>query len=322
MVINGCSTPQATLGLITVNISSDNNEMQVNIPPGSSVEQALESAKIRLGELDKVEPPVSTSLSADSIVKVTRVKEEYYIEKVTIPYEHQELKNEALPEGDRRLSQSGVNGIEEITYQRVFEDGIEVANSPVKTTVIIKAIPEIVMIGSKSTLSPINVPGKIAYLSAGNAWIIEGNTSNRSCIVPYGDLDGRIFSLSKDGQFLLFTRFSNTANKINSLWAASLTNDPIKIIDLGVENIVHFAEFDPSSTIVAYSTMEWREAAPGWHANNDLYEISVSKDGFIGSPQLDLAANSGVYMAGGAQIIHGLPTHLNSSIHAPTAWGY
>jgi hypothetical protein len=302
IVVGGCSAPQVTQELITISIASDNKEMQEKIPSGSTVGEALEAAQITLGELDKVDPPSNTVLTDGLQVKVTRVKDEYYIEQVTVPFEHQELRNEALPEGERRLSQPGVNGMNEITYHRVFEDGVEVSNSAVKTTVIKEAIPEIVMIGSKSTFSSVNIPGKIVYLSAGNAWLIENNTGNRTCVVSSGDLDGRIFSLSKDGKFLLFTRYATGDNEINSLWAVSLATNPVKIIDLGVENIVHFAEFDPGSTIVAYSTVEWREAAPGWQANNDLYEISVSKNGFVGSPKMDLDANSGgVYGWWGAE---------------------
>ena len=99
--------------------------------------------------MDKVEPPYIQCLSDGSLVKVIRVREEYYIEQVIIPFEHQELRNEALPEGERRLSQPGVNGLEEITYHRVFEDDIEVSNSIVKTIVLKEAIPEVVMIGSR-----------------------------------------------------------------------------------------------------------------------------------------------------------------------------
>jgi hypothetical protein len=224
---------------------------------------------------------------------VTRVREEYYIEQKDIPFEHQELRNEALPEGERRLSQSGVIGMEEITYRRVFENDIEISNNIVKSVTLKKAIPEVVMIGSKSSFASITIPGSIAYLSAGNAWVIDTSSSNRRLVVATGDLDGRIFTLSKDGNFLLFTRFSSTINTINSLWAATLQDDPTKIINLGVNNIVHFAEFNPGSNIIAYSTVEWRETAPGWQANNDLYELAVSASGTVGSPRSDLDVNSG-----------------------------
>jgi len=293
MVIWGCSAPRVTQELITVSIHTDDRGIQLNMTSGSTVQEALNSAEITLGDLDKVEPPIYTVLSDNSKINVVRVREEYYIEQVIIPFEHQELRNEALPEGERRLSQPGVNGLQEITYRRVFEDNVEVSNNVVKSIVLTKATPEVVMIGSRSTFASITIPGRIAYLSAGNAWVIDNTTGNRRLVVSTGDLDGRIFSLSKDGNFLLFTRYSSAENTINSLWIASLKNDPARIIDLGVENIVHFAEFDPGSTIVAYSTVEWRETSPGWQANNDLYELGVSASGIIDSPRMDLETNSG-----------------------------
>ena len=293
MLIWGCTAPRVAQELIKVSINADEKGIQLNIISGSSVQEALNSAKITLGELDKVDPPLYAVLSADSNINVVRVREEYYIEQVILSFEHQELRNEALPEGERRLSQPGANGLEEITYRRVFEDNVEVSNNIVKSVVLHETIPEVVMIGSRSTFASIAIPGRIAYLSAGNAWLMDGTTGNRRLVVSTGDLDGRIFSLSKDGNFLLFTRFSSDETVINSLWFASLTSDPAGIVDLGLENIVHFAEFDPSSQIVAYSTVEWRDTSPGWQANNDLYELGVSASGVIDSPRMDLETNSG-----------------------------
>lgn len=293
IVILGCTAPQITQELVTISISVDKKDLQLKISSGSTVQEALKSAQITLGVMDRIEPPLYTVLSDGSHVKIIRVKEEYYIEQEVIPFEHQELRNEALPEGERRLSQPGVNGMQEVTYHRVFEDDLEVSNNIVKSIVLKAAIPEVVMIGSRSAFASITIPGRIAYLSAGNAWIIDKSTSNRRLVVTTGDLDGRIFSLSKDGNLLLFSRFSSMDHTINSLWVAALQNDPAKLIELGVNNVVHFAEFDPNSSIIAYSTVEWRETAPGWQANNDLYELGVSANGFVGSEKMDLEANSG-----------------------------
>jgi len=293
ILISGCTAPQVTQGLITTNITADNKDVQIKLPSGSTVQEALKTAQITLGEMDRVEPPLYVVLSDDDQVSVIRVREEYFIEQEVIPFEHQELRNEALPEGERRLSQPGVNGLEEITYHRVFEDDIEVTTNIIKSVVLHAAIPEVMMIGSRSSFASIDVPGKIAYLSAGNAWIIENSTNNRQLVVSTGDLDGRIFSLSPDSRFLLFSRFSSVEKSINTLWVASLQNDPVKIFDLDINNVVHFAEFNPDTTIVSYSTVEWRETAPGWQANNDLYEVAVSANGFVGSPRLIVEPNSG-----------------------------
>ena len=293
MAFWGCSAPAATEGLITVYIFADNKEVQVKIVSGSTIQEALKTAQISLSDLDKVEPSLYTVLTEESQVRIIRIKEEFYIKQVVLPFEHQELRNEALPEGESRLSQPGINGLEEISYRRVFEDDIEVSNTQMKLVVVKAAIPEVVMIGSRSTFTPFKIPGRIAYLSAGNAWVIESSTDNRRCVVCTGDLDGRIFSLSKNGEFLLFTRFSKLEKTINSLWVASLKSNPPQLIDLGVENVVHFAEFDPGSSFVAYSTTEWRETSPGWQANNDLYELAVSESSLAGSPQMVIEANTG-----------------------------
>jgi hypothetical protein len=293
MAFWGCSAPQVTQGLNTVNIYADNKESRLQINSGSTVEEALKSAQISLGKIDRVVPSLDTILSEGSQVKVIRVREEFYTKQIVIPFEHQELRNEALPDGESRLSQPGVNGLMEKTYRRVFEDDIEVSDSLVKSIVLKGAVPEVVMVGSRSTFSPMKIPGRIAYISAGNAWVMETTTDIRRCVVSTSDLDGRIFSLSKNGDFLLFTRFSSDENTINSLWVASLKSDPTQLIDLGVKNVVHFAEFDPGSRVVAYSTAEWRETAPGWQANNDLYELMIGESGLPGSLHLDLDANSG-----------------------------
>jgi len=293
VILWACTPPQVTQGLITTNIIADNKDIQIKIISGSTVQEALNTAQITLGELDKVEPPVYTVLSDGGQVKVIRVREEYFIEQEIIPFEHQELKNEALPEGEIRLSQPGVNGLEEITYHRVYENDIEVSTNIVKSVVLNAAIPEVVMIGSRSSIESIDFPGKIAYISAGNAWIIENSTTNRRLVVSTGDLDGRIFALSSDGKLLLFSRNLNVNNSVNSLWLASLTSNPIKIIGLDINNIVHYAEFNSDSTLIAYSSAEWRETAPGWQANNDLNELRIRSIGAVGSPNILLEPNSG-----------------------------
>jgi hypothetical protein len=289
----GCSQPQEITKLISISISADGKQVPLRIAHGSTVQDALQSAGIQLGLLDRVDPDLSALLSDGTAIKVTRVSVEIYTKQVTIPFQHQEMRNEALPEGDRRLSQAGAVGSNEVTYRRVYEDGVEVSNSVVKTVTIQEAIPEIEMVGSRPMFAVIAIPGKIAYLSAGNAWVIQNNTGDRRLVVATGDLDGRVFSLSKDEKYLLFTRKSDTQNTINALWIAALDREPVELIDLSVQNIVHFAEFNPSSNIVAYSTVEWREASPGWQANNDLYELEIDSSGAVVPARQDIPPSSG-----------------------------
>jgi hypothetical protein len=291
--LTACSPPQVTQGVIIVSIVADGKAYQVQIPAGSDVQDALTTASITIGELDRSDPPLFTVLSDGSQVNIVRVREEYYIEQVVIPFEHQELRNEALSIGERLLSQPGVNGLQETTYRRVYENGTEIQNSVVKTEIIQEAVPEIVMVGSQTPFASLIIPGKIAYLSAGNAWVMDGTTGNRSAVITTGDLDGQIFSLSADGDWLLFTRYGDGESMINQLWAARLDEDTPLLLDLGVTNVIHFADWGAGLSVVGYSTVEPRSTAPGWQANNDLSIIGVSPSGYLSPARTELEPNSG-----------------------------
>jgi hypothetical protein len=133
----------------------------------------------------------------------------------------------------------------EITIRKVFEDGVEISNGPVKSVVIQEPVPQIKMVGVQKPFAPVAIPGRLAYLVDGDAWVMEGTTGNRRIVVDTGDLDGRIFSLSPDGDWLLFSRRFEEDGNINNLWVVNLDQEASTIIDLKVNNVVHFADWRP-----------------------------------------------------------------------------
>lgn len=288
-----CSPPKMTQAQISIIITADGKNYQVVLAPGSTVQQAYEKAGIVLSELDRSDPPVYTVLTDGASVRLIRVREEFEVEQMVEPFERQLVQNETLPTGETRLSQPGENGLKEITYRRLYEDDVEVSRTEVKTIVLKEAVPEIVMVGSQTPFTSLPIPGRLVYLSAGNAWLMERTTANRRAIVTTGDLDGRVFSLSPDGNWLLFTRDLGEENQINSLWAVRIDAESSTLIDLKAANIVHFAEFAPDSITVAYSTVEPRSTAPGWQANNDLILKRVSSSGFVSKERVLIDSNSG-----------------------------
>ncbi|MBI5823099.1 MAG: G5 domain-containing protein [Chloroflexi bacterium] len=289
-LIVSCRSPQIGEEIV-VTIVADGTAQDISITAGSTVSQALQTAGIAPGSLDRTEPPFYTVLSEGDLVTLTRVVEAFETEEIIVPFERQIIRNETLAEGETRLVQAGVNGLEEITYRRILEDNLEISKSEVKTVVLKEALSEIVMVGAQSSYTPLNIPGAIAYLAGGNAWIMEGSTANRRIIVSTGDLDGRIFTLSPNGEYLVFTRKSKKPadEEINTLWAVRTRNLEPKLIYLQASNVVHFASWIPGTNSVAYSTVEPRSAVPGWQANNDLYRVSITG----GSPRRLLSANSG-----------------------------
>lgn len=276
ILLTACRSPQVTGEDILVTINADGESQAVTLPSGSTVSQALQTADITIGSVDKAEPPLYTVLSNDDSVTLIRVQENFETEQVVIPFERQVVRNESLPDGETRLVQAGVNGLQELTFRVVLEDGEEISKSIVKSVSLQEAAPEIMMVGAQSSFAPIPIPGTIAYLAGGNAWIIDTSTANRTPIVTTGDLDGRIFFLSPNGRYLVFSRKSTKPadQEINTIWAVR-TNGGTPF-STGIANVVHSAEWIPGTNSIVYSTVEPRTTAPGWQANNDLHRYSIT----------------------------------------------
>jgi len=206
------------------------------------------------------------------------------------------VRNETLPEGNSLLIQPGENGLQQITYRRLLENGIEIARTVFKNEIHTAPTAEIIMIGVQAPFSPLPIPGRLVYINGANAWMVETTTSNRVPVVTTGDLDGRIFSLSPDRSWLLFTRSiqDESSLDINALWAANLSVDPPALFDLGVRNVVHYADWSPNAAqTILFSSVEPRSAAPGWQANNDLRQLVVGSDGIVLSNEELIGSNTG-----------------------------
>ncbi|MFO8037657.1 MAG: G5 domain-containing protein [Anaerolineales bacterium] len=299
LVCAGCipspvSPPQRE---INVEIVADQETYAITVPAGSTVGDALQAADVTLEGKDRVEPSTSTVLEENSTLRVIRVEEEFETEEQVMPYEVIRQSSESLPEGEEQLLQAGKNGLRKVTYVRVLENGEEVAYEEVNSVVVEEPVDEIVLVGVQSSISPLTIPGRLVYLSDGNAWMMETSTANRTLVVATGDLDGRIFSLSEDGRWLLFTRQeAEDEDVINSLWAVNISSEEEELVDLGVENIIHFGDWVPGAEKeIAYSTVEPRVSSPGWQANNDLILRDFAPDGFAEGETLVETNYGGVY---------------------------
>ncbi len=306
--ITACAASPTTSLSVQVQIVADGQTTPVNLTDGSTVQAALEQAGLNLESLDRVDPPLHTTVSDGLIITLNRVWEQFEIEQVVLPFEQQLQPSETLPEGEQQPLQLGQNGLQEITHRIVFEDDVEISRSEIKSIIINEPVIQIMLVGVQTSFVPLTIPGRLLYLSDGNAWMLEGTTANRAAVVSTGDLDGRVFELSDDGEWLLFTRFDEDEDVINTLWAISVDN-PEDEIDLQVQNVIHFADWEPGSqTWAAFSTVEPRQAAPGWQANNDLQFRNFSAGGWVKpSAEVMLDTNSGgVYGWWGTDFFYGL----------------
>lgn len=296
LLLAGCVSPRTTGGEIEVQISVDGQQLAVTLPVGSTVQEAVSRADIQLGEIDQLDPPSYTVLIDGAELAVIRRQERFEIEELVLPFTRQTVRNEGLPQGETRLLQAGVNGSEEITYRIVEEEGTEISRQVVKRSVVDEPQPEIIMVGAEAAHTPLAIQGSMAYLSGGNAWVMQDNTANRRPVVVTGDLDGQIFRISPDGRWLLFSRRADEdSDDFNGLWVVDLDQSDPDPVDLRVQNVVHFADWspDPESLVVAYSTAEPRQSAPGWQANNDLVLATLGSTGRVLREQELLTPNPG-----------------------------
>lgn len=296
-LLSSCVGGQAVKELY-ININIDGSTSHVTVRPGTTVREALSEFEIDINPLDRTSPPMYTVLEGGDTISVVRVVEEYVVERSIVPYTTQVLKNESLQEGERKLIQPGSNGIIETTYRILYEDGIEISRTISDTQLIQAAVSEIIMIGSQTPYSVIPIPGILAYISAGNAWIMRENTGVRIPVVTTGDLDGRVFAISPDGRWLLYTRSADSPDVVNTLWVARIDSEDELIFNLGVQNIIHFADWVPGvANGIVYSTAEASPSPPGWQANNDLVFMNFSEEtGWTSSPRISIEPNlGGVY---------------------------
>ncbi|MBN2256522.1 MAG: G5 domain-containing protein [Anaerolineaceae bacterium] len=277
-------------------VDVDGQTVNISVRSGQVVENALSENGIELGELDRSIPPRDAALNTSITIYVIRVTEEIETVQEEIPFTTNILPNETMLFGERRIIQEGKNGIREVTYRHIIENGSEVNNSIISTTILSEPQNEIIMEGVQSPNIPVTLNGKLAYLIAGNAWMMEDSTKNRRPLVTTGDLDARVFSLSPDGEWLLYSRTAGAdqSEVINNLWVINTTNASLKPINLGIQNVVSYADWVPTeSRAVVYTTAEPRDTSPGWQANNDLSIVHFTLDGSVFSPTTWLESNSG-----------------------------
>jgi resuscitation-promoting factor RpfB len=294
-------------GAVTITIQADGLSKNYVFAPGLTVREAVAKAGVAVGELDRLSPPPYTLISNGVNVVLTRVSESFDVEQVSLPYTSQTVRNEALPAGDQRLLQVGQAGAEEVTYRTVLENGIQVSRSEVRRVTLTPPTPEIIMVGTQGSFTIVPISGTLAYLDGRNAWVMHGNSGQRLPLTASGDLDGHVFELSADGQWVLFTReVTNSDHIFNTLWAVATTpvtptrtltqTNPIAV-RLPVTNAL-YAEWSPvEPRQLAYSTADRIARAPGWQANNDLWLMSFSQrrgtTQYVFTPTLLLDASSG-----------------------------
>ncbi len=263
----------------------------------NTVGQVLQESNIELDDLDRVKPDLYVQIQPEMHIQVIRVTESTEVITHTLPYEQRVVINEALPAGEQRLAQLGVNGEEVVTIGITYEDGQEVSRTELSRIVAQAPVEEILVVGGQNDIAPVTFNGVVTYLSGGNAWLMKENNTARRLLTTSGDLDGHVFSLAPNTEKLIYTRVTTDVidAPLNELWMVNTRIVGEKPISLPIKGVL-YAEWSPivTDTRIAYSTAERVASQPGWRANNDLWLWDTTQP--IDTAQQIIAANTkGLY---------------------------
>ena len=280
-MLAACQPAEETQAIV-VSLVADGRVRTWSYSVPVTVEEFLRDAGVEVGELDRLSPQRYTQITDGMQVTIVRVTEQTECEQTEVPYGQRTVLNEGLSPGQELLGQAGQNGVEEICYRVRIEDGIPKERVEIRRTTITEPQDEIIYVGPTGEIEPVAVPGTLAYINNQNAWILRGSSTTKRPLTTTGDLDARVFSLSPDGNRLLFARRAPDEQQntlFNQLWLLPNTTRDIEPIALIPENVL-YAEWIPGrENTISYSTGEARPGeAPGWRALNDLWIMRLDVD--------------------------------------------
>jgi resuscitation-promoting factor RpfB len=275
LLLIGCATPPEQLGPrepVTVTLVVD-AETRTLTSAATNVRELLVEAGVTLGESDEVTPPPFTPLSDGLRVTVARISDSLEIIEQIIPFDRKIVRNEAMDaDAEPLILQGGRPGLQELTVRIIYRDGLEVDRQTTVIHVVEAAQDEIMMIGIGATAGNLTFAGMLAYISGGASVILRGASAFPEQLNTGPGLDQRVFTLSPDGSYLLYTRTTTETTSFNSLWVIS-TERGAEPQPLGIENVL-WAGWNPARAAqpqIAYSAGVPIDLLPGWEANNDLW---------------------------------------------------
>lgn len=131
-----------------VKINVDGKQLDI-LTANNVVKDILKQYNIELGDMDRTEPSIESSIRANDTINVIRGEEKIVKEEVLIPYQTIIKYKDDMQTGKTKKVQEGKNGKKEIEYRIVYENGEEIAREVLSENVIEEAIDEVIEKGSE-----------------------------------------------------------------------------------------------------------------------------------------------------------------------------
>jgi len=124
----------------------------------ATVGEALGQLGVTLGKADKVNPPVTTPLTAGIKVAVERFTTTDVKRTEAVGYSTSKKKSADLYTGQTKVATKGVAGVRTITERRTLKDGKVVATKQISSVVTKKPVNAVVLVGTKKRPAPAPAP--------------------------------------------------------------------------------------------------------------------------------------------------------------------
>ena len=183
----------------------------------------LDDLGVEVGPEDIVEPRVQTPLQGGMEVQVIRVVRREIEEDAAIPYPTEIRKSSELMLGMTRVQQAGAPGMLRKIFEVRFEDGEEVQRRLLRSEVVRRPVPRIVIEGTRPPHTQTGLAswyhrtGMVAAhqtLPFGTEVNVTNLANGRSVVVVINDrgpyIGGRVIDLSDDAYARLSTLGSGT----------------------------------------------------------------------------------------------------------------
>ncbi len=146
----------------------------------NTVGDLLKEKNIELLGQDSASPALTTSISYNMTVTITRVAEVEVVEKEPIDYKVVKQYDNTLEKGNNHVDQKGINGEKVVTYKVKRIDGEEVSRSIVNSEVTKQPQNEILVIGTKVIVYG---TGKATWYSRNATMVAASNTIPKGTMV-------------------------------------------------------------------------------------------------------------------------------------------
>ncbi len=198
-----------------ITIHVDGQDIHLRLSHATTVAHALAEAGVRAGPLDRVSPPITSTVASAQIISVVRVQTDTITRTIAIPFARITSSDPLRARGYRQITRAGVAGSREISETITTEDGVETQRRVSAERVLTEPISETMVVGARED------PALDAFRDSALGYLGRGGVTRLSPSVVEqtlfelarlrGDRYGSVRVLTRNGRpWLVLDTFART----------------------------------------------------------------------------------------------------------------